>query len=359
CPAFKKVIETPFTVDAFCYGKIEGCSAYFLTHFHSDHYTGLGPSFEHGPIYCSSVTGNLVISELRVKPEYVHRLKLNREYDIQGIKVTLIDANHCPGAALILFDIPTTDALDKPDRIKILHTGDFRASPEHIKHPSLRDVRLHAVYLDTTYCAPSHCFPEQSLVVRAISSLARPGRLLVAVGTYLIGKERIFVGIAKAMGSKIYVEPRKHRILSCLEDPELARMLTQDKDEADLHVVSMGQMNRESLRTMLQANPSYTHLVAVRPTGWTFRGKPQPQGADVPFGIQHLQPQRIAHNITLFGIPYSEHSSFLELEAFITQLNGADGGRGAIHRVIPTVNNHNQTAMRQMDAWFSKWLGRS
>ncbi len=64
---------------------------------------GLGSGFSAGTIYCSRVTANLLIRDMRVNPGCIQALPLDTELCIEGISVTLIDANHCPGAVLLLF----------------------------------------------------------------------------------------------------------------------------------------------------------------------------------------------------------------------------------------------------------------
>ncbi|KAK1758266.1 hypothetical protein QBC47DRAFT_450506 [Echria macrotheca] len=182
CPFYKIMPGFSICVDAFRYGAVEGCNAYFLSHFHSDHYVGLTANWTHGPIYCSKVTGSLVKSQLRTAAKFVVELEFDKKVavpDAEGVSVTMIPANHCPGSSLFLFE----KAVAGKKTHRILHCGDFRACPAHVSHPELRPETVHAIsgktcqqkidvcYLDTTYLNPRYSFPPQDDVVRACAEI--------------------------------------------------------------------------------------------------------------------------------------------------------------------------------------------
>jgi hypothetical protein len=166
---FLSTLGTTLTVDAFCYGKVSDCTGYFLSHFHSDHYTRLASNWRHGPIYCSKVTANLVIQQLRVDPQWVKPLPMDVECQIENsnVTVTLIDANHCPGSAILLFKVPQPNG---NGHLRYLHTGDFRAAPKMCLHPQIiqpANPHIDILYLDTTYLDPRYAFPAQEESVMA------------------------------------------------------------------------------------------------------------------------------------------------------------------------------------------------
>ena len=417
CPFYKILSGFSICVDAFRYGAVEGCNAYFLSHFHSDHYIGLNKSWCHGPIYCSRPTANLVRQHLRVDPKWVVDLEFESTTEVPetgGVRVTMIHANHCPGSSLFLFEKSSGNGPNAHNQ-RVLHCGDFRASPAQVQHPLLRPNVINPVtgkprqqhidkcYLDTTYLSPKYCFPAQEDVITACSELCvrlnqeagvghdtgksitgglmnkflsaatgnnkapdkgsqAGGRLLVVIGTYSIGKERICMGIARALGSKIFATPPKQRICACLEDPELSAMLTSNPHEAQVHMQTLFEIRADTLADYLDGlKPHFSRVVGFRPTGWTYR---PPAGRLVqnppvstvlhgehwksPFTCQDLTPQRgSTRESACFGVPYSEHSSFRELTMFCCALR--------IGRVIPTVNVGSQKSRDQMKVWIERW----
>ncbi|KAK0571238.1 hypothetical protein LWI29_012953 [Acer saccharum] len=104
-PSWCSVPGTPFRVDAFKYLRRD-CSHWFLTHFHMDHYQGLTKSFCHGKIYCSLITARLVNLKIGIPWERLQVLPLNQRISIAGTEVTCLEANHCPGSIIILFEPP-------------------------------------------------------------------------------------------------------------------------------------------------------------------------------------------------------------------------------------------------------------
>ncbi|XP_052226027.1 uncharacterized protein LOC127841335 isoform X2 [Dreissena polymorpha] len=352
CPFYKKIPGTSFTVDAFRYGLIPDCTAYFLSHFHYDHYMGLNKKFM-GNIYCSQITANLVCKQLGVDRKCVHPLQLNTTSEIDGVSVTLLEANHCPGAVLILFRLKTGKVH--------LHTGDFRASRSMECYTELCNVKVNALFLDTTYCDPQYVFPPQEEVIQFAVKLAKEARAknrntLIVCGSYTIGKERIFSAISEALDCKICVTKEKLGVLMCLEDPLLLRRCVVGWHHSGLHVVPMNKLNHkvavlhlqwfvscayigrcptpiEGLKEHMQlSGKGYTSVLALEPTGWTqARNKT----------LSDLTPKLDRDGITLYGVPYSEHSSFLEMKRFVQFIQP--------ERILPTVNNGNVHSRRKME----------
>ncbi|XP_060027231.1 DNA cross-link repair 1A protein isoform X2 [Erinaceus europaeus] len=269
CPFYKKIPGTGFTVDAFQYGLVEGCTAYFLTHFHSDHYAGLSKKFTF-PIYCSEITGNLLKNKLHVQEQYIHPLPMDTECVVNNVTVVLLDANHCPGAVMILFYLLNGHV--------ILHTGDFRADPT-MERSVLSGLKIHALYLDTTYCSPVYTFPSQQEVIQfaintAFEAVTRNPRTLVVCGTYSIGKEKVFLAIADILGSKVGMTQEKYKTLRCLNIPEMNSLITTDMNSSQVHLLSMMQINIKSLQSHLKKyGGKYDQVLAFRPTGWTHSNK--------------------------------------------------------------------------------------
>jgi DNA cross-link repair 1A protein len=109
------------------------------------------------------------------------------------------------------------------------------------------------------------------------------------------------------------------------------------------------------MRYLEEYKPHFDKLIAFKPTGWTFKSS-KSQTNEMKLGplshitmppddrSLHLSPFFKHDKIKLYGVPYSEHSSFRELASFIASLD--------IKKIIPTVNI---SQIGSMSVYFDNW----
>ncbi|KAK9840432.1 hypothetical protein WJX74_009841 [Apatococcus lobatus] len=327
-PDHKLIPGTGLIVDGFKY-QSPVIKAYLLSHAHSDHYGGITDNWERGPIYCSPITGRLIVHMLGIKPEFVHELPMDAPCMLEGVEVTLVDANHCPGAVQFLFRLPTGETY--------VHCGDMRFSPKLLKNPLLAAYRnCTAVFLDTTYCNPRFTFPPQEESVEYVAATIErmvqeskdggPSRLFM-VSTYGIGKERILAEVHRRCGFKVFVSERKLGVMQCLELPglDIDDLFCRDPAASPLHVVTWGYLGdtwpffKPNFVNMEQARieAGVDEVIGFVPTGWMYEMK------------RKAFPVRHKGKCWIHLVPYSEHSSYDELREYVRWLKP--------QQVIPTV----------------------
>eukprot|EP01138_Halocafeteria_seosinensis_P009494 gb/GECG01009703.1/.p1 GENE.gb/GECG01009703.1/~~gb/GECG01009703.1/.p1 ORF type:complete len:492 (+),score=45.19 gb/GECG01009703.1/:1-1476(+) len=437
--AVHQVPHVPILVDGFLHGSPSRTEAYFLTHFHGDHYQGLDETFDFGgsKIVCSKITGSLCRAVLGIPEDRIISLPLDTPVLIllprlrNAFFVSLTDANHCPGATMLLFEVPKSEESQKllfsngqelcgpskedishsrvqarclsesefthlettvPDKETSLHSGDMRYHKRMLSSWTLKrcSKRLDRLYLDSTYARPRHSFVSQEDAIAHIDETVKQyetegTRNLYIVCTYLVGKERILLKLAKTLctgtdnltGNKIWLSAKKMRILDQLNlgEDEYA-WFTTDKSEARIFVVNMQvagktfpffQPDFDRLRCFLELEyPRFNRIVAFVPTGWVNSSKQKtlrfgPVSPRIGNGTHKLEdieegnfrpnkftissastePSEIIDGF-IHLVPYSEHSSYAELKEFISSVRPVN--------LIPTVysNQRDQDRIRRL-----------
>ncbi|XP_029121739.1 DNA ligase 6 isoform X1 [Elaeis guineensis] len=329
-PHSKLIPSTRFIVDGFRSAGDFSVS-YFLSHFHSDHYAGLSPSWSKGLIICSETTARLVVEILNVLPFFVVSLSLGETAEIDGWDVTAVDANHCPGAVQFLFKAHGSEG-HRPERY--VHTGDFRFCDSMKLDPTLCEfIGADAVFLDTTYCNPKYTFPSQEESVEYVVSTIKRIRdqnkgpretILFLIATYVVGKEKILLEISRRCDCLLHVDSRKMGILSVLGFGD-SGVFTEDISASNIHVIGWNLLGetwpyfRPNFVKMkeLMTERGYSKAVGFVSTGWMYETKKD------GFAV------RIKESLEIHLVPYSEHSNYHELREYVRFLRPK--------RVIPTV----------------------
>uniref|UniRef100_A0A8C2VAJ4 Metallo-beta-lactamase domain-containing protein n=1 Tax=Chinchilla lanigera TaxID=34839 RepID=A0A8C2VAJ4_CHILA len=163
--------RTPIAVDFWSLRRAGAARLFFLSHLHSDHTVGLSSTWAR-PLYCSPITAHLLHRHLQVRKQWIRVLEVGESHVLpldeigrETMTVTLIDANHCPGSVMFLFEGYFGT---------ILYTGDFRYTPSMLKEPALAlGKQIHTLYLDNTNCNPALVLPSRREAAHQIIQLIR------------------------------------------------------------------------------------------------------------------------------------------------------------------------------------------
>lgn len=177
-------------------------------------------------------------------------------------------------------------------------------------------VGADAVFLDTTYCHPKFVFPSQdesvNYVVDSVAECDGDDGVLFLVATYVIGKERILLELARRLRKKVHVDARKMEVLRVLGYGESGEF-TEDGLETNIHVVGWNVLGetwpyfRPNFVRMkeIMAERGYSKVVGFVPTGWTYEVKGN------RFAV------RSKDSCWVHLVPYSEHSNYDELREYV------------------------------------------
>ncbi|NXH13081.1 DCR1B exonuclease, partial [Bucco capensis] len=201
----------------------------------------------------------------------------------EEVTVTLLDSNHCPGSVMFLFE----GAFGT-----ILYTGDFRYSSSMQSEPALRGRHIDRLYLDNTHCHPQRPLPSRQHATRQVAHVIRTHpQHRVVIGVYSLGKEALLVDLAVEFSTWVVVSPWRLEQMRLLELPDV---FTTEEGAGWIRAVDVAEIRWDTLASWNMLHPT----IAILPTG---------------------RPVKVTHpNIHL--VPYSDHSSFLELCEFVKWL---------------------------------------
>lgn len=299
--------NTPIAVDFWRVRRCPHSRIFFLSHMHADHTAGLTSSWNSHTIYCSVITKKLLTAKLHVRSELVVGLPLYEPVTInldevgrETMTVTLVDANHCPGSVMFIFEGYFG---------RILYTGDFRFCDRLLKYSAIKGKQFDTLYLDNTYCHPKCFFPTRSNATTTVVEIIRNHpQHTVVIGLHSLGKETLLYDIAVACKCWIGMDPSRSETMELVGMPQV---FTCDVDSTRIRVVSFQEVNKRNIDLWNSKEPT----IAILPTCLYVGGS---------------NPYENVPNV--FVVPYSDHSSFEELKAFVSDIRP--------RKIIPIVHKH-------------------
>jgi len=223
-----------------------------------------------------------------------HVISLTSSGDIT-MTATLIDARHCPGSVMFLFDGYFG---------RILYTGDFRYEEGMFDHGCLSKLKSNPVdvlYIDNTFCSPKCVLPSRQEAMRQIINIIEQHHMKrVVFGRCGLGKEDILISLSKWFNVKVKVSKERYRLLEVLELHERFVTTGESCERTRFEVVELVEITRSSVEAWNTTTPTIAILLT---------------GLFVGLGYQPF-----TGSSDIFVVPLSDHSPYAELHEFVARV---------------------------------------
>ncbi|CAK9216845.1 unnamed protein product [Sphagnum troendelagicum] len=315
----------PFSVDTWTEASTRK-RFHFLTHAHKDHTAGI-ENLGFSSIYCTDITQKLVIRRYPKLIEsafvtlVVGEAKLIPDEE-EPFTVTAYDANHCPGAVMLLFEGIFGS---------VLHTGDCRLTRDCLNQLPAKYVMNAAhkggtntfdcLYLDCTFGKEMMAMPTRQDAIQQVIKCIwnHPDAPVVYLACDLLGQEDLLQEVSKSFqNAKIYADKSKlseYITDLTIVDPDL---LTDCQD------LTRFQICEGFPKLYERAQKAFAEALArgaqkplfIRPSAqwYTFEERPDAKRMRC---INKLRPQKEAEKdqFGVWHVCFSMHSSRQELQA--------------------------------------------
>ena len=348
--------ENEYDICVDTWNKRKGKSTfYFLTHAHQDHLRGAREDLfdddddddddddQQGMVYCTETTKMLLVRkfprlESRVKIlEYdsvemvsvASRDATKKEKEDARFNVYCLDAGHCPGSAMFVFE----GAFGK-----VLHTGDFRREdwcgslPTPL--PKVLDNRkmppVDVLYLDNTYNNPEYDHPPRTVALERIVKLImeiEPERPVILLLDSL-GKEDVVIAVSQATKSKVFLNKDRYNDwikLGFGKEYVCNRLGPNESTRVRVLPKSAGRNKEIVCKMLVSGLKNYKEWgpLVISPTGWA-RVSEQMREEDEKREMDTERKEKMTNEEKMEwvrrSVPYSLHSSYRELETFVKRI---------------------------------------
>eukprot|EP00817_Percolomonadidae_sp_ATCC50343_P001303 CAMPEP_0117425182 /NCGR_PEP_ID=MMETSP0758-20121206/5492_1 /TAXON_ID=63605 /ORGANISM="Percolomonas cosmopolitus, Strain AE-1 (ATCC 50343)" /LENGTH=499 /DNA_ID=CAMNT_0005209487 /DNA_START=136 /DNA_END=1632 /DNA_ORIENTATION=- len=234
-----------------------------------------------------------------------------KKNDLMTIQVTLIDANHCPGAYMFLLEGYFGT---------ILHTGDFRYHERMMDQLGAYCGKIDDLYLDDTFCEDGYDFPSRKIAGNQILEIIQKydDSYRICIATDTLGKEELLVAAAFKLKSLVVVSEERMKQIEVMRHViDIPDIFTSNPDEGRIYCLSKRQVNYRTIMAMARQRPT----IGILPSGWSTSNTTN---------IQDTDPLKT----TVWRVPYSLHSSYPELKEFVERIRPKRIFSASIHDSI-------------------------